>query len=258
MPAITRLISRAVTATALLGLLLWLGLGSIALHAQPVDSTAAVIDTLVATDSLQAIPGDSTGSAVLDSLIRAAGGFDPLPGDPGDSLGRAQAATKQQRYADSLRATSDLKAPVTYQAADSIVFDVGQGILFLYREADLKYEEIGLKAREVQVNLDNQTLYANGVPDAEGKLQGKPEFSQGGETYHAKTVAYNFATQKGRVTEGRMIQSGNYIIADTAKYQPDGSFHGKNGKFTTCDAEDPHFYIRSRRLKVLPDQRLIS
>ena len=246
-------------------LLLWLLAGGPALLlAQPVDSTAVSPDTLrpVAVDSLAAVlPPDSAATA-LDSLIRASGGFATLPENPLDSLARARqqerAANRSQRYADSLRATSDLQAPVTYKAADSIIFDVEQGILFLYREADLQYEKIGLKAREVRVDLDQQTLFANGVPNAEGELEGKPEFSQDGETYNARTVAYNFKSQKGRVTEGRMVQSGNYIIADTAKYHPDGSFHGKNGKFTTCDADHPHFYIRSRRLKVLPDQRLIS
>ncbi|GAB4409467.1 MAG: putative LPS assembly protein LptD [Bacteroidia bacterium] len=226
--------------------------------AQVQDSLAA--DSLLrpvvlpaATDSLRMTGGLIVGDSLApgDSLRGMALGRDSI--DPVASA----AAARRQRYVDSLKAGSDLQAQVIYQAADSIVFDVEAGTLYLYREADLKYQEITLKARQVRVDMNDQTLFAEGR-DSSGTYVDRPVFSQGEEAYNARTVAYNFKTQKGRVTDGRFIQEGNYVIADTAKYMPDGSFYGRNGKFTTCDAEHPHFYIQSRRLKVLPDSRIIS
>ncbi|MDX2245984.1 MAG: putative LPS assembly protein LptD [Bacteroidia bacterium] len=175
----------------------------------------------------------------------------------GDSTG-VQPSDPRQIYLDSLEAASDLKAEVTYKAADSIVFDVDQGILFLYENAELNYDEIGLKAKEVRVDIDKQTLYANGTTDSLGTYLGAPEFTQSGETYMSRAISYNFKTQKGRVVEGRMVESEGFVLAEVAKYHPDGTFHGQNGKYTTCDAEDPHYFIRSRKLKMLPDDKLIS
>jgi hypothetical protein len=204
------------------------------------------------------LPADST----LDSLgIMGSSPFDSLNTDslgnglPGDS---AVVKSPQEKYVDSLRATSNLKATVTYNAADSIVFDVDKGVLFLYEEAELKYEEINLKAKRVRVDVNQQTLYANGVTDSLGNEEGRPEFTQDGETYNSKALSYNFKSEKGRVVDGRVIEGEGYILADVAKYHPDGSFHGKDGKYTTCDHPEPHFYIRSRKLKRLPNNQLIS
>lgn len=179
-------------------------------------------------------------------------GFPP-GGDPGAGL-----ADPNARVKDSLKAISDLTAKVEYKAADSIVFDVESGMMYLYEEADLTYDEIKLKAKRVRIEMENQTLHANGVKNEDGKLLGKPEFTQGEETYQARTVAYNFKSQKGRIRDGRMIQGEGFIHAETAKYHEDGSFHGKDGKYTTCNLEHPHYYIRSRKLKVLPNKKLVS
>ncbi|TAE50323.1 MAG: LPS-assembly protein LptD [Bacteroidetes bacterium] len=171
---------------------------------------------------------------------------------------QAQAESGSTRYKDSLRASSDLKSPVTYAADDSILFDVKSGKLYLYRTATLNYDNIALQAGEIELEVDSQTLHARPMADSAGKETQLPQFKQGEETYGARTLSYNFKTQKGRITDGRMMQGEAYILAETAKYQPDGSFHGKEGHFTTCDDPDPHFYIRSSKMKVLPDSRLIS
>lgn len=194
-------------------------------------------------------------------------GRDSIPGFGMDSLGNfgfppggeaSGLPDPNARIKDSLKASSDLTAKVEYKAADSIIFDVETGMLYLYEEADLTYDEIKLKAKRVRIEMENQTLFANGVKDEEGRLQGKPEFTQGEETYQARTVAYNFKSQKGRIRDGRMIQGEGFIHAETAKYHEDGSFHGKDGKYTTCNLEHPHYYIRSRKLKVLPNKKLVS
>ena len=107
--------------------------------------------------------------------------------------------------------------------------------------------------------MDKQTLFAHGVKDsASGEEIGRPQFKQDEQTYDAKEIAYNFKTQKGRVIDGRTVQGEGFIIADVAKYHEDGTFHGLNGKYTTCNAEHPHFYIQSRKMKMLPDNKIIS
>ncbi|MEL7340956.1 MAG: putative LPS assembly protein LptD, partial [Bacteroidota bacterium] len=77
--------------------------------------------------------------------------------------------------------------------------------------------------------------------------------------YEADQLAYNFKTQKGRVTSGRTVQGEGFILTDVAKYMEDGSIFGKGGKYTTCnDPDHPHYYIRSRKLKLTNNNQIIS
>lgn len=226
-----------------LGCLFGLG-GMLGLWAQ-VDSIEMAPPDTVEVDSFQ------IGSIGLDSA-------------GSDSMGRdnLSASTPTQRYnsqqLDSMQANSDLAASITYKASDSIIYDMESGMLYLYNDASLTYEEFNLKANQVNLAVDEQTLYAEGTKDRDGNDVGLPEFTQDGETYRARSVAYNFESEKGRATGGRLVQDEAFILADVAKYQPDGSFHGQNGKYTSCNLDHPHYYIQSRRLKVTESQQIIT
>lgn len=195
-----------------------------------------------------ATPGAEAAFNRLDSLARQSA--------PGDSVARPN---RQQQVIDSLRASSDLGGTVTYSATDSIVFDVNSGQMLLYSSGKIQYDELELKADRVRIDMNDQVMWAGPVTDSSGKVLGElPQFKQGEDNYSAKELTYNFQTEQGRVIEGRMIEGDAFILADVAKYHEDGSFHGADGKYTTCDADHPHFYIQSRKLKVLPDQQMIS
>ncbi len=163
-----------------------------------------------------------------------------------------------QAYIDSLKATSDLKDVVVYSATDSIVFDVRSGILLMYGEGNLSYTEIKLKAEQITVKIDSQTLYAHGITDSLGEEFGLPEFTMDGADYTAKELAYNFKSQKGRVRSGRTVQGEGFILTDVAKVMPDGSLFGEDGKYTTCDDPHPHYYIRSKKIKMTTNNQIIS
>ncbi|MEO1808793.1 MAG: LPS-assembly protein LptD, partial [Bacteroidota bacterium] len=157
---------------------------------------------------------------------------------------------------------SQLKASVSYKAQDSIVYDIKSNQLILYSSGQnmgqIDYDDLQLKAAKIQINVDDQSLYAEGIEDKEGDLQGQPEFTQDGETVKSRTVAYNFNTQKGRATGGRIVQGDGFILADVTKYQEDGSLHGLGGKYTSCDLDHPHYYISAQKIKVLPNQQIIT
>ncbi len=202
-------------------------------------------------------------SLMSDSLLNSS--FGPsdsafLSGSfPPDSLPPANPQNeRQQRIIDSLRSSSDLDATVSYNGADSIVFDVRSGKLLLYTQSSLSYQDINLKAEFVEVDIEKQQLQARRSPNAADDDPNLPEFSQGEETYRAQTMSYNFGSGKARVTGGKLVQEDVYVLADVAKYQQDGSFHGADGKFTTCDLDHPHYYIEAKKLKVLPSRQIIT
>ena len=196
---------------------------------------------------------DSLGVMVPDSLQLEVDslqlGLDTLVND---------SVNPRQILLDSLKASSDLQAVVDYKATDSIVFDMEEGMLYLYSGADIKYDKMGLQASMVKVDWENELIYAEGVPDSTGELQGKPMFVEDGQEYNAERMIYNFKTQKGRIMAGRTMQGNDYLLSDTTKRMPDGTLFAKGAKFTTCDLDHPHFYIQSNKIKVLPNNQIIS
>ncbi|MDW8158347.1 MAG: putative LPS assembly protein LptD [Bacteroidia bacterium] len=161
-------------------------------------------------------------------------------------------------FLDSLEKSSEIKAPIKYSAEDSIVFDIEAKILYLYKKAHIIYQTTELEAERAVVEWNNHLMHAFGITDTGGNLKGAPIFKERGQTYHAEKITYNFKTQKGRITWAKTNQNGDIVIGETIKRNPDNSYFVRNGKFTTCDHEDPHFYIQCTKLKVIPQDRIIS
>jgi len=202
-------------------------------------------------------PPDSLGNVAPDSLALAV----DSPLAPPDSafalLGDTLMGNDTLRLAQ-LKADSDLEAPVSYQAQDSILFDVQNQVLYLYGAATLTYTDLKLSADRIQVNWKENLMFAQGTPDSLGNLIGAPVFEEKGQKYFAEQITYNFKTQKGKIYYAKTNQSGDIVLGDAIKRNPDNTFFISNGKFTTCDADHPHFYFQSKKLKVIPQDRIIS
>lgn len=153
---------------------------------------------------------------------------------------------------------SGLDATVSYQSQDSIIF-TGAGIGFLYGQGKVTYEEIGLDADFIRMNMDSSLVYASGRLDSLGEKIGFPVFKDGGDTYDTETILYNFDTKKGYITNVVTQQGEGYITSGQTKKMADGSFFMRDGKYTTCDNHDhPHFYINLTKAKVRPKKNVVT
>lgn len=159
---------------------------------------------------------------------------------------------------DSLKKTADLKSKVQYKAKDSIAFDIQNRFLYLYGDVLLEYEDITLKAEKIWIDWGTTTMFAEGIQDSTGKWVGQPVFEEGDQTYNAEALAFNFNTRKGRILGGRTQQDDNFVLGDSIKRNPDNSYFIRSGKITTCNLEDPHFYIFSDKMKVIPNDKIIT
>ena len=70
-------------------------------------------------------------------------------------------------------------------------------------------------------------------------------------------MAFNFKTKKGFVLNTYTEQQDGYLMAERAKRDADGSFYLRRGKYTTCDAEHPDFYLALTRAKVRPGKDVV-
>jgi hypothetical protein len=151
-----------------------------------------------------------------------------------------------------------IEAPVTYAAEDSFAFNLDEKKILLYDKATVTYKEIDLKSQFVQFDMTNQVVYATGLPDTAGKVIGFPNFKQGSEDFDAQTLTYNFKTKKGYIEAIKSKQDGGYLHAEQTKRMANGDIDLKNGKYTTCDADHPHFYLALTKGISIPNDKIIS
>lgn len=175
-----------------------------------------------------------------------------------DSLPAREALGDRKGFSRIVREKVDLDNAIVFSAKDSLVM-LGQKNAYLYGDGDVDYGEFALKASQIRIELDSSTVYAEGVRDSLGNLQGNPVFKDGGDEYESKLMKYNFKTERGYITQVITEQDEGYILGGVAKKNPDGSFYLQDGKYTTCeDHEHPHFYFQITRGKMRPKKDVVT
>lgn len=221
-----------------------------------VRPAAGAADT-VAPPPAPAARADSTSPA--DSLHPAAAAADSLR-PATDSLATLAADTTaaDTTATDSVKKREPgIDSPVDYVAKDSMVYEAGTGLAFLYGQAQVNYQDMQLNAAEITMNMDSSLVHAAGVPDTAGTLEGTPVYTQGSETYNSELMSFNFKTKKGFINNVATTQGNGYLQSADSKRADDGTLYLKNAKYTTCDAKHPHFYLALTRAKVRPGKETI-
>jgi len=150
--------------------------------------------------------------------------------------------------------------PVYANAKDSIEIFQKDNIIKIYNSGELTYDKIDLKANFIQMDMNTNIVFAEGVPDdSTGELTGKPVFKEGTESYEMTAMYYNFDSKKAIINGVITEQGGGYLVGERTKKMPDNTFNIKGGKFTTCDNHDhPHFYVKLTKSKTVPNEKTIS
>jgi len=147
---------------------------------------------------------------------------------------------------------------ITYQATDSMIIDLVTRKTYLFGKADVTYKDIELKADYIEIDFSTNEIFAKGLPDSTGQIAGKPNFKQGSESFDANTLRYNFKSGKGFIQGVVTKQEGGFLHSGITKKQKSGVFDIKNGKYTTCDAPHPHYYVALTKAKVVPGKEIVS
>lgn len=177
---------------------------------------------------------------------------------PGASADSLASDTSRVRMSKIDRRKVDIIDEVTFTAKDSLVM-IGNNDATLYGTGDVDYDEFSIKADKIRLELDSSTVYAMGVPDSLGELQGTPVFKDKGGEYESVEMKYNFKTRRGFITDIITEQGEGYLTGGASKKMEDGSFFVENGKYTTCDDhEHPHFYFQLTKAKVRPQKDVVT
>lgn len=151
-----------------------------------------------------------------------------------------------------------LETAISYNALDSIIFSLDGRKVYLYNDAVVTYGEINLTADYIELDLDSKEVFAEGLPDTAGVVQGTPVFDDGTEEFECKTLRYNFETKKGIIYNVKTEQGEGFLQSEKAKKVDEESFIIEDGKYTTCDKDHPDFYLNLTKAKVISNNKIIT
>jgi len=151
-----------------------------------------------------------------------------------------------------------IDAPVKYSASDSLTYEAGSGRAFLYGDSHVEYQNMDLKSEKIFMVLDSSLVHATGVRDtASNRLTKTPVFKMGSDTYESDTMAFNFKTKKGLITQVYTQQEDGFLTSELSKRGANGDMFLQHGRYTTCDDPHPDFYIAMSRAKVRPGKDVV-
>ncbi len=151
-----------------------------------------------------------------------------------------------------------IDAPIVYNAEDSIIISFDGQKVYLYNHASVTYQNIELTAYYIELNLQTKEIFAEGILDSTETLVQKPIFKQGSEEYESETMHYNFDTEKAFITKVVSAQGEGRILSERTKKISKDVFITENAKYTTCDADHPHFYLHLSKAKVIEGNKIIT
>ena len=225
------------------------GVDSLAADTVPADT----VNRKALTDT---VPVDSLGrSLALDSVISDTIGMDSLH----KAIWVHNKAVDDSLALDSINRNrkNGIDAPVTYSAEDSLTYEAESGVAHLFGKSHVTYQDMDLSSDQIYMTLDSSLVHATGSKDSTGQKFGTPIFKMGDDTYENDTIAFNFKTKKGLISDVYTQQEDGFMTAQLAKRNSEGELFLQHGRYTTCDEPHPDFYFAMSRAKVRPGKNVV-
>ena len=151
-----------------------------------------------------------------------------------------------------------LEEEVQYKAKDSIVYAIAEQKIYLYGLAVIDYKDLHLEGDRVTIDWNKNLIHANGTRDSTGALVNTPKIIDKGKEFAADSMLYNFKSRKGKIYNLKTQEGAGYVHAENVKKDANDVLYCENAKYTTCDADDPHFWLHLKKAKIIPKDKVIT
>ena len=176
----------------------------------------------------------------------------------GKDIAKDSLAREKEKEKDSIPA-SFLSEIVNDKATDYKRIDRLNKKMYLYNEAQIDYKNISIKAGEIILDYGNKEVIAKGIVDTTDKYVQKPIFTKDGDEVRPDSLRYNFDTKKALIYNSNTAKNGIQTQGKIAKRENDSVIYMRDVKFTTAEnVEDADYYFRARKIKFVPDKKIVS
>lgn len=152
----------------------------------------------------------------------------------------------------------DFEAPVFYGSEDSSYADLRNEVVHLWGKAFVDNGEVRLDAGYIMVDFKSQEILAMYRYDEDSNKVELPKFADGSDEIIAETVRYNFDTKKAFIEEVAIQQDENFLYMGIAKRHANEEVHFRQGRFTSCNLEEPHYHFQLSKAVLVPNKRIVS
>lgn len=182
----------------------------------------------------------------------------PAPGqEPGKGAGRKAAADSSAATGDSaasaptggwdLEGDDGTQPAVRYQG-QSIDYLVDRDLIVLSGAARVSYKDIRIEGDSISLDTRRQVLTVSSHPVLYDKE----------DAIYGDRMVYNFRTRRGWIYNGfTKFERGRYW-GRRIRQAGERTLNVDYGRYTTCDAEEPHYYFWARRMKLYLDDKLVA
>ena len=165
---------------------------------------------------------------------------------------------------------------VRYTAKDSTVFDIPNKRMILVNNGIVEFENRELDAYTIVMDFQHNlmTSYSYDVDSVvaatlalrrhilrdtnRAKTRGAPKLTEGATVYDGEVIVYNFKTKHGTVQLGTTEMDKGFYYGEKIKQVAPKTLFVENGRYTTCDAEVPHYYFESPEMKVVMGDQIFA
>ncbi len=180
-------------------------------------------------------------------------------GNSQDSIPQLDSQDANANYQSSQDA---LDIQVSYGALDTQWYDHKLKQMHLFGEAYVNYGTMNLTAGYIIFDIESNEARAYSIEDTEGHEVQKPTFKDGNQEFTYDQLRYNFETNKGIVNQAVTQFTDLFVLGAKTKFvggeEVDGEvedvIYNSNALITSCTHDEPHYGIRAKKLKVIPNK----
>jgi hypothetical protein len=155
-----------------------------------------------------------------------------------------------------------LLGKVKYKAVDYVKINQKEKKIYLYNQAEVYYQDTELKAGIIILDYEKNEVYAGRIKDSTGAYTQLPDFKQGANQVQPDSIRFNYDTKKALIWNSRSEQQAGgtmNVFAEITKKENDSVYFLNEIKLTTAkNIDDPEYYIRIRKGKLVPKKKIIA
>lgn len=182
-----------------------------------------------------------------------------LPGLPSPAYAAGQpSAAGGVAIAGDGAAMQSPQSTISFSARDSVIYRFDRKTMELLGKARVERDSTTVSAPKINVDLQRSTLDAFAAPAGAAGKREPAVFTNRDGSFNADKITYTFTSGKGETSNISSRSSGVIFSGQKVTRLENGEMIVRDGTFTTCDDEDPHYWVSSGYMKIIPDSRIIA
>jgi len=131
--------------------------------------------------------------------------------------------------------------------ADHIFYDFQKQCLRFSGNAKIIYESNTLTADTILYYTDHQIL----------ESFGNPKINDGKQDYIGDWMIYDIKNKSGKIEQGRTKKENTFFHGETIRKEEQNIINVDLSDYSTCSLDSSHYFFYGRRLKFIPDDKVI-